>query len=133
MARIDDIKKLIKEQEAEWNKLTEEYEKKASEIKKNIDVLKIELADIVLNSENEEPVKPNNNFYTMVSVEFKEGGKTYDYVWDSIKSIAVGDTVNIDGKWGGIKGAKVVKVFKMNAVDVDFAEIEYKCAYPADE
>lgn len=133
MARIDDIKKLIKEQEAEWNRLTEEYEKKSLEIKKNIDVLKIELADIFLNSESEEPEKPNSNFYIMVSVEFKEGGKTYDYVWNSTKSVAVGDTVNIDGKWGGIKGAKVVKVFKMSAADVDFAEIEYKCAYPTDE
>lgn len=132
MARIDDIKKLIKEQEAEWNRLTEEYEKKALEIKKNIDALKIELADIFLNNESKE-AGTKSNFYTMVSVEFKEGGKTYDYVWDSIKSIAVGDTVNIDGKWGGIKGAKVVKVFKMSAADVDFAEIEYKCAYPVDE
>lgn len=125
MTRIDEIKKLIRTKEIEINRLTEEYEKNYFEIKKVIDTLKIEFADIVLESEADDC-----KTYTMVSVEFKEGGKTYDYLWNNKEPVAIGDTVEVENKWGDIRQVTVKNVFKINAVDVEFAEMDYKNAYP---
>lgn len=125
MTRIDEIKKLIRTKEIEINRLTEEYEKNYFEIKKVIDTLKIEFADIVLESEADDC-----KTYTMVSVEFKEGGKTYDYLWNNKEPVAIGDTVEVENKWGNIRQVTVKNVFKINAVDVEFAEMDYKNAYP---
>lgn len=145
MTRLDNVKVAIKEKEAELNKIAEEYElnlnclKEEFEIKQKhfksvIDALKIELADIILNSENqgEEQESEDCNLRTMVSVEFKEGGKSYDYMWDSTKPVAIGDTVKVERKWGGFSHVTVVDVFKADLEKGEYADIDYKSAYPMD-
>ena len=119
--RVYDIKRLIEQKEAQ-----------RAAIDKEIEALKIELANIVLNDMDEGRDKRETsveNIVTLVSVSFNGNGKTYDYIWAGDEEVHEGDTVMVETKWGAGKTVEVVRVHKQ----LWFAALdEYKHAYPAE-
>lgn len=125
-ANINALKKLIREREEEKIRLKAEYEAAARNVEQAIIELKIELANIVLSGQEEPEV--NENVVTLVSVQFNDRGKTYDYFWDSNDPVSIGDSVEVESKWGGFKTVTVVDVKKK---EMELSELtDYKCAYP---
>lgn len=120
-ARMQDIKQLIEQKEAQ-----------KVAIDKEIEALKIELANIVLNDMDKEPVAQevlDDDMVTFVGVRFNNGGKVYDYIWAGEKEIREGDSVLVSTKWGTEKVVEVVQVHK----GIWDGSIEYKHAYSVEE
>lgn len=123
---IKEIKKLILVYEQRKEQLKADYEKAVANADAEISRLKIELADLVLGGQ-ESLTAEEENLTTLVAIRFDGRGKTYDYIWDSREPVSVGDTVQVECKWGGFRTVTVVDVRKEADVDTDR---EYKCAYP---
>lgn len=119
MSRMNDIKRLIREKE-----------QAKADIDKEIEKLKIELADLVL-SVDEVPVPETESerMIRFVGVTFKPNGKVYDYIWNGPDDAKVGDTVQVEGRWNGWTEVEVVNFFRKPADECDG---DYKCAYPVE-
>ena len=119
--------------------LIREKEQEKAKLERELNELKIQLADIILGEEQagenpeipaKEETEEDNGLTTFVTVCFKSGGKTYDYIWDGAgasEEVRVGDTVKVEARWGGLSTADVVGVRKGLLEDEEHA---YKCAYP---
>lgn len=125
MSRVIEIKHQI-----------EVYEKQMQGIQEAINALKIELADLVLQGEDPTSIIPgpievvNAEKVTIVSVKFKDNGKTYDYLWHSDKEVKIGDKVQVDCRWGGLQEVEVVNVC---TIDNTSNTTAWANAYPVDE
>ena len=112
------------------------YEKEIQNIREKINALKIELADLVLQGEDPNSIIPglievvNAEKVTIVSVKFKDNGKTYDYLWHSDKEVKIGDKVQVDCRWGGLQEVEVVNVC---IIDNTSNTTAWANAYPVDE
>lgn len=117
MRTMDEVKRLIREKE----------QAKAA-LDKEINQLKIELADLVLSEDKAPVTEPESErMIRFVGVTFKPGGKVYDYIWNGTDDAKVGDTVQVEGRWNGWTEVEVVSFFRKPA---DACDGDYKCAYP---
>lgn len=113
---IDEVKSLIREKESE-----------KARIEQAIAALKIDLADLIL-AEDEKPKKPASTVF--VSVQFKDGAKSYDYIWAGESEIKAGELVEVECPWGGTKHAKVVSVSAEPQSNLSMDR--YKRAFPVE-
>jgi hypothetical protein len=121
------IKTLEKNYKNELKKLEQEYLKAVETINQANQNLKVELAEMVLNTDNT-PVEIEN-LTTFVTIEFKPGGKQYDYIYNGKYDIKPGDFVEVDS-FGEIKDVKVLKVFTKSLNNMP-SWINYKTAEDA--
>lgn len=128
LVSIGEIKRLIDGCEKQKEDLRINYEKSVADVDKHINELKIRLADIILNRSGSDGEAVRQK--TFVSVKFNDNGKTYDYLWDSQEDVKVGDSVQVENRWGGMQMVEVVRVFKEYAEYMDY---DYKSAYPVSE
>lgn len=123
---IDEIKNQIRAKEQNKADLKADYEAAVGTIEKAIVELKIKLANLIL--EEQSAPELADNLVTLVSVRFNDRGKAYDYFWDSTNPVAVGDSVEVESTWGGLKTVTVVDVKRQEKELLEL--IDYKCAYP---
>lgn len=123
---IDEIKNQIRKKEQNKVSLKADYEAAVADIDRAIIELKIKLANLVLNEQAIQ--EANDKLVTLVSVQFNDRGKIYDYFWDSNEPVAIGDYVEVESTWGGFKTVIVVDVKRQ---EMELSELtDYKCAYP---
>ena len=117
ITRIEDIITLIKQ-----------FEQEKAAIDREIEKLKIELADIILREPDSDTVPVHPDCVILVYVEFKKGGKVYDYLWEGDRDIKVGDTVKVETRGGHMT---VVTVVDITEVPIDqFRPEAFKPAFP---
>ena len=123
---VDELKSQIRAKEMSKADLKADYEAAVGTIDKAIVELKIQLANLVLNEQV--ILEENDKLVTLVSIQFNDRGKLYDYFWDSNDPVAAGDSVVVESTWGGLKAVTVVDVKRQ---EMDLSELSnYKCAYP---
>ena len=123
MKDIIDIKTNIQELMDE----KEQIQKRLKEIDKLIMDKKLELADAVLENPQAAREQLTDDKVVMVRVEFKPGGKQYDYLWEEKER--PGEYVGIQGYNGEYQRVKVIKLFRA----VPRAGIKYRTAIPVDK
>lgn len=126
MKSINEVKELLKTLENEKERL----QKALKETESKINALMIEVAESVLKEQEKEPQAPKidklEGKVAMVRIEFKPGGKTYDYLWNQKER--PGEFVFIDSYDRGVQKVRVVKAFWKTRNP----NVNYKEAYPED-
>lgn len=125
MKNINEAKALLKEIEEKKNAHLREIQNLEDEAVK----IKLQLAELILNNEEDhkpqtEPQRKPDNTQAFVRIEFKPGGKTYDYLWAGDEN--PGEYVLITGYHGEQERVRVIDFFRA----VPNARINYKYARP---
>lgn len=123
---FESLKSQIRDRESQRAAIVNQYEASLAKIDQAIVKLKVELANLVLSGQAE--TEENDGLITLVGIRFNEGGKVYDYFWDSDAPVMAGDRIEVEGRCGGNIPVIVQDVKRLK---VDLAEMsKYKNAYP---
>lgn len=123
---FESLRNQIRDRENQRAAIVNQYEAALAKIDQGIVRLKVELADLILSGQA--ATKEEGNLITLVGIKFNEGGKVYDYLWESDEAVEVDDLVEIECRAGGYLAVTAVEVKRMERDAVKWEN--YKKARP---
>lgn len=123
---FESLRNQIRDRENQRAAIVNQYEAALAKIDQGIVRLKVELADLILSGQA--ATKEDGNLITLVGIKFNEGGKVYDYLWESDEAVEVDDLVEIECRAGGYLTVTAVEVKRMERDAVKWEN--YKKARP---